>query len=389
MKEFAELEQKAKRYDEALEKAKRLYEKETITESLCHIFPELKESEDEKIRKGIIDFLWKEKIFLQEAHSSVENNPKYRFVMDAIAWLEKQSGNNIKWNKNTKDNKPQVNHSVLMQTINGIAEGEWQGEQWHQYRWAGIVRDSDVLSWIELSDIEKQGEQKPADKPKFHKGEWIVWQDKCYKVNYNGCGYELVDQNGLSTSLEYETVEESAHLWTIQDAKKGDVLYSPCLKLLWIFKDKSSVYCGCNLIYNNGAFSGEGYIEKPTGAIPATKEQRDLLFQKMKEAGYEWSDKEKQLKEIENEIEISFGAKDSELQEATDHITKGFLAEMDKDKVVIKKGKKPAWSEEDEKNLQGILDEIEADKSEAPEYDIDTYNRFIDWLKALKQRIGG
>ena len=57
---------------------------------LEEVFPELAESEDEKIRKGIIDFLWKEKIFLQEAHSSVENNPKYRFVMDAIAWLEKQ-----------------------------------------------------------------------------------------------------------------------------------------------------------------------------------------------------------------------------------------------------------------------------------------------------------
>lgn len=46
-------------------------------------------SEDEKIRKWLIDYLWKEKIFLQETHSSVENNPKYRCVMDAIAWLEK------------------------------------------------------------------------------------------------------------------------------------------------------------------------------------------------------------------------------------------------------------------------------------------------------------
>lgn len=50
---------------------------------------------------------------------------------------------------------------------------------------------------------------------------------------------------------------------------------------------------------------------------------------------------------------------------------------------------KPAeWSEEDEKNLQGILDEIEANKSEAPEYDIDTYNRFVDWLKSIKDRVG-
>lgn len=35
------------RYKEALERAKRLYEKGTITESLGYIFPELKESEDD------------------------------------------------------------------------------------------------------------------------------------------------------------------------------------------------------------------------------------------------------------------------------------------------------------------------------------------------------
>ena len=85
-----------KAYKEAFTKSKEFYElckkcgaKDT-KEFLENAFPELQESEDERIRKGIIDFLWKEKIFLQEAHSSVENNPKYRFVMDAIAWLEKQ-----------------------------------------------------------------------------------------------------------------------------------------------------------------------------------------------------------------------------------------------------------------------------------------------------------
>jgi hypothetical protein len=30
--------------------------------------------------------------------------------------------------------------------------------------------------------------------------------------------------------------------------------------------------------------------------IPATKEQRDILFSKMKEAGYEWNAKKKELK---------------------------------------------------------------------------------------------
>ena len=47
---------------------------------------------------------------------------------------------------------------------------------------------------------------------------------------------------------------------------------------------------------------------------------------------------------------------------------------------------KPAWSEEDERNLQGIIDEIEANKNHAPYYDVATYNRFLSWLKSLKER---
>lgn len=88
-----------KKYKEALGWMQSLYNglHGKTKEEAEKYFPELKESEDEKIRKGIIDFLWKEKIFLQEAHSSVENNPKYRFVMDAIAWLEKQGKQNTRW----------------------------------------------------------------------------------------------------------------------------------------------------------------------------------------------------------------------------------------------------------------------------------------------------
>ena len=51
-----ELKRKSRAYDEALEKAKRLYEKGTITESLCHIFPELK-NEDERVRKELIELI--------------------------------------------------------------------------------------------------------------------------------------------------------------------------------------------------------------------------------------------------------------------------------------------------------------------------------------------
>ena len=72
------------------------YEWDDEKKELREIESEIAESEDERIRIEIIDFLCKEKIFLQEAHLSVENSPKYRFVMDAIAWLEKQ-GEKPKW----------------------------------------------------------------------------------------------------------------------------------------------------------------------------------------------------------------------------------------------------------------------------------------------------
>jgi len=65
-------------YREALDRAKRLYEKGTITESIGYIFPELKESEDEKFRNNCIHFLE-----LQKSHhaSTIE-------IDKCINWLE-------------------------------------------------------------------------------------------------------------------------------------------------------------------------------------------------------------------------------------------------------------------------------------------------------------
>ncbi len=45
---------------------------------------------------------------------------------------------------------------------------------------------------------------------------------------------------------------------------------------------------------------------------------------------------------------------------------------------------KQEWSEEDERNLQGIIDEIKANKTDAPDYDIATYDRFLSWLNSLR-----
>lgn len=49
-------------------------------------------------------------------------------------------------------------------------------------------------------------------------------------------------------------------------------------------------------------------------------------------------------------------------------------------------GQKPAWSALDERNLEGIIDEIEASKNFAPESDLVTYDRYLSWLKLLRTK---
>lgn len=270
----------------------------------------------------------------------------------------------------------------------------------------GIEDEPNHIDYVLPDNCEIVSELKLADnvEPKFKNGQWIVWQDKCYKVNYNGCGYELVDQNGLSTSLEYGTIDENAHIWDIsKDAKAGDVLYSPkgagvegiflikgweqveltgktlCSSIGYRVEENEIVVSGL------GAIWWEGVVDP---FYPATKEQRDKFEKAMTDAGYTFDFEREELKKIEDEIEIPFGAKDSELIEESYYIPKGFHAEIDEDKVVIKKGEKPtAWSEEDENIKEWIMSDINkllalnrksfviADKE-------------ITWLKSLKGRVG-
>jgi hypothetical protein len=72
--------------------------------------------------------------------------------------------------------------------------------------------------------------------------------------------------------------------------------------------DLAYYYAG---IDGNGDFI-EGCLKRtlyhfgPTSDVaPATKEQRDLLFQKMKEAGYKWDAKKKELRKIKPHYDIS------------------------------------------------------------------------------------
>lgn len=303
-------------------------------EDLENAFPELKESEDEKIRKELLDYC-------KNRAEKYPNDPKYKNI------------------------------------------GAW-------------------ISWL-----EKQGEQKHADKvkPKFHEGDFIKYNkgNFIYKVtSVNGDSYR-VENIETGNRSELLNAEPNFHLWTIQDAKDGDVVVDKSDGAIGIFQSighhpnggscNDPSYCFLHCRYDDGFFYADfehGNMIDSDDLIPATKEKRDLLFKKMHEAGYEWDSEKKELKKTENEIEIPFGAKDSELQEATYYyyIPKGFHAEIDNDKVVIKKGEKPAeWSEDDALRLEEVICMIEANgrwvRSD------DALKLVLDWLKSIRPRIMG
>lgn len=216
--------EKAEAYDEAIERAKKLYGNGIIEE----IFPELKEDDTERIRKNCIHFLE-----LQKQHHAATFE-----IEECIDWLETQG-------KNSTD----------------------------------------------------------KTKPSFKVGDWIITpKNKVLQI----------------TSIDDTSYcDEQCRFWTIEDGKDGDVLALSWLedKNLWekiiIFKKYHSegvkgicsMPCveGYGITFKNGkmAFTEKVPYYSKTWTCnlhPATKEQRDLLFQKIKEAGYEWDSEKKELK---------------------------------------------------------------------------------------------
>jgi hypothetical protein len=95
MKELS-IEEKAKAYDEALERARDVYtyycdDREQLRK-IESIFPELTESEDERIRRWIINYL--ENKALNSGIIEEKTN-----IKNAIAWLEKQGEQKSAWSE--------------------------------------------------------------------------------------------------------------------------------------------------------------------------------------------------------------------------------------------------------------------------------------------------
>ena len=236
------IEQKAKAYDEVVNKLKGFIAQGVnplITrDDVQDFFPELAESEDEKIRKELITIISCAGDDSSHIYMSKRDSERY------VAWLE------------------------------------------------------------------KQGEKNPVDKvePKFEieKGKWYVCNTSRYTGFVVGKAY-YCPKNGMLKPNENEMARYIAkhyfRLWTVEDAKDGDVLSDGTT--IFIFKDllsDGSVMSYCD--YDTDSSDSDSFCHLSVNLMcskitPATKEQHDLLFQKMKEAGYWWDAEKKELKKVE------------------------------------------------------------------------------------------
>lgn len=410
MKELLSIEEKAKRYDEAIKIAKDSFNYPDYPGFIRAdvAFPELKVSEDERIRKALIQYIkdkvsvisgWRKEeliAWLEKQRSKEENLKEHnicdtceesngcvtpccakllekqgeqrpadnveskfdedeKIVKDIIAYIryerkstqEEIENRFIPWLEKQGERDEERKEINLVEILKHYPKETelysplygklWLAEVDEEYEIItcykrplgegcvrAILEQEDTVSFYSdgttglpdftvskdcmlfLYNDKKQGEQKPTDnvEPKFNVGDWIVTPDnkvkQIEKVTFGN--YWFTDESLYNIT----DVDNKGHLWTIQDAKDGDVLsYVTDEGDLWImiYKSLYEHYEGHvhyhALIFNND-FTDRGtcfiYINN---LKPATKEQRDLLFQKMKEAGYEWDAKEKELKKIE------------------------------------------------------------------------------------------
>lgn len=264
-------EEKARRYDEAVKEASIACKDEDkhLKATLERIFPELNESEDERIRKAIYNALkYLERELSWDFLDDID-------ILDVYDWLEKQG--------------------------------------------------KSALEAINEEKVDNQNCVKPTDKvePKFHEGEWCIDKEDgtiFFIKRVLGNTYKYITNTGHEYSCTHYSLENDARLWTIFDAKDGDILVCDINKAeiggdveelpnivptILIFKKVTSrgyihsychLYGRCFLGLQNTMY----YDSFVFNIHPATKEQRDALKRATADAGYTFDFEKKELKKIEN-----------------------------------------------------------------------------------------
>ena len=334
------------KYEIALEKA-RVYHAKLVTnlqKEVEDIFPELKENEDERVRKEILDYF---KQFDNQELRGVD-------ISSWITWLEKQS-----------------KHTVVNKNNLKIEKGKW-----YVCTQTFVLRGKIVV----IKGSTYQAREDNA----------IHGEDGCLFIDkHDGKAYEYFKA------------------WTIQDAKPGDILAT--LDYILIFKESTKddggvSYCHYDFTAYRPQFNWiedkNWYFGKEAKVYPATKEQRNLLFSKMEEAGYEW-DAEKlkliehtnqmsELTEFDKAVGVSIGTWNPTTPEQIERVkaVSNKLLKLAR-KQIINEQKSAEWSDEDIATISRVISIVKwaaySDHSH-PILNDEGATELVERLKSLKDR---
>ena len=385
-------EEKAKAYSKAVEKAKHEYSITTSEDRkqwLEELFPELKESDDERIRKEILDYI-----------------DKSTGCKRWVAWLEKQ-GELVEINPSEFDS--QLNKLLkqfetlpkeeLINSLNFYLNVVQNNGTYKEKKQCEKPQGKSAVDAINEEKVDNQNCVKPSikDEPKFKIGDWCIDNedgtifqivkvlDKTYRYRTN---------EGKEYSCSHYSLELDARLWTISDAKGGDILVDEDDNIGIYYRKvddvdwHSYVYLGRDIYFRGGGY----HIIKNTK--PATKEQCDTLMKAMADAGYTFDFEKKVLKNIDKKPEeTSISLKD--FQEAFELKARQYDIElpnrgydihaMCKELYSMLTEQKPTWSQEDKHWMQKVIDFMNhPDLIKAtPTLAKDT----INWLKSFEERV--
>lgn len=227
-------------------------------------------------------------------------------------------------------------------------------------------------NYLKVSDIYPEQEYVPL---KFNVGDWIVYNDtvcKIYKTSPDDNFYHCFDSND-NIHIYNRCLEDEIHLWTIEDAKPGDLLDANGTPFIYKKHDRSSLYFYCGI--NTAGEFVEPFEDDFWGlnykVYPVTKEQKDLFFLKMKKSGYEWNEEKKELKNLKEESE---NCKQQIMSE---------MANLVKDYI----RQKSAWTEDDEKKRTLLIKILEVNHPhglfKVNSSETMRTEELVSWLKSL------
>ena len=168
------------------------------------------------------------------------------------------------------------------------------------------MKQKAMIGWLK----KQNAPASDIPKTKFKAGDWAMtdYGNVVYIESISETKYLLQCIDGHHEKMSFEYVDTCWRPWTVQDAKDGDVLATKDAVFIFKHMEKAGLsLCNsyCEVIGDSKL--GLGFDFSVDSVHPATKEERDILFQKIKEAGYGWDSDKKELTGNGNSISRPLG----------------------------------------------------------------------------------